>query len=103
MYRIPTHAFFTCANYLNDLIVLVWWSCFLIVSFRNPDHQKRPSFEEACVYLQQPAGKLLYWNHTDDLIAENVKSLGAELDIANELFLDLQVTYKEDNDYEDAP
>jgi hypothetical protein len=37
------------------------------------------------------------------MIADNINSLGAELDIASELYLDLQVMYKENNDYEAAP
>ena len=70
---------------------------------RNPDHQQRPSFEDVCVYLQKPTAKLAYWSRSDDMIAENINSLGAELDIASELYLDLQVMYKDNNDYEAAP
>ena len=81
-----------------------WWlALFLYFPFSNPDHQQHPFFEEVRVYLQKPTAKLVYWSHSDDTIAENINSLGAELDIASELYLDLQVMYKENNDYEAAP
>ena len=86
-------------------LLMIWTLCIALFSppCRNPDHQQRPCFEEVCVYLQQPTAKLVYWSHSDDMIAENINSLGAELEIASELYLDLQVMYKENNDYEAAP
>ena len=64
----------------------------MICAPRNPEHRQRPSFEEICNYLQQPIDAL---NHDDDGISatEIVDILGAELEAATHLYMDLQETY----------
>ena len=69
---------------------------------RNPCHQQRPSFESVCTQLQQPPANLTSWDEKDNLIADNVNVLGAELYSSINLYLDLQEAYKE-SEYEEAP
>ena len=65
-----------------------------VLNLRNPEHHQRPSFEEICAYLrQQPINK---WNQDDDSVSATEDGnvpLGAELEAATHLYLDLQETY----------
>ena len=59
-------------------------------------HHQRPSFEEVCAYLQQPMRKLVHWSQEHDgasAMEDGNILLGAELDTAKHLYLDLQETY----------
>ena len=61
---------------------------------RNPEHKERPSFKELCEkHLQEPASKSLYWNPADDALSQDVEVLGAPLEQAFNLHLDLQQRY----------
>jgi hypothetical protein len=65
-------------------------------TYRNPEHHQRPSFEEVCAYLQQPMNKLVLWNQEHDGVTATKEGnilLGAELETAKYLYLDLQETY----------
>lgn len=59
---------------------------------RNPDHHQRPTFEEICDYLQLPATKLLYWSPDND---GEGSVMGAAIETASQLHLDLQDSYKQ--------
>ena len=59
-------------------------------TFRNKEHQLRPSFDVICTYLQQSVVKLLYCSRQD---AGNVNNLGAELEKATQLYVDLQESH----------
>lgn len=56
---------------------------------------KRPSFKELCgQHLKQASAKLLYWCPDDDTLCPSVAELGAPLEQAFKLHMDLQETYK---------
>ena len=79
-----------------------WLTTPICPSHRNPSHQQRPSFEEVCTHLQHPPANLTLWDKKDNLIADSVNILGAELHSSINLYLDLQESYKE-SEYEEAP
>ena len=66
-------------------------------AYRNPEHHQRPSFEEICTYLQQPINKLINSeSQKHDIVSateDESAPLGADLDTAMHLYLDLQGTY----------
>lgn len=64
--------------------------------FRNPEHHQRPSFKEICDYLQRPTNKLINWGQEHGQVSvkdDGNVMLGAELEIATHLYLDLQEAY----------
>jgi len=69
---------------------------------RNPEHSCRPTFDSIYDYLDSPNESLLQWpatgstqkNRAPTDKVTDVKALGAPLDQASELYLDLQRTYQ---------
>ncbi|CAI8017965.1 Ephrin type-A receptor 8 (Fragment) [Geodia barretti] len=60
----------------------------------NPESDSRPTFPEIQVELQRPDFKLLTWT-AEDVAAytEEARTLGAPLEVGNELYIDIQKTY----------
>ena len=62
---------------------------------RNPEPMCRPTFPEIQVELQRPDFKLLTWTAEDvAAYSEEARTLGAALEDGEELFTDIQETYK---------
>ena len=61
--------------------------------FRNKEHQNRPSFVEIYTYLKLPAAKLLHWSQRDSSVSVKARRLGAKLEEATQLYMDLQDNY----------
>ena len=67
-----------------------------IVYLRNPKHEERPGFEQICSkHLQQSSARMLYWNPEDNDLSPSVSVLGAPLENAIGLYMDLQNKYKQ--------
>ncbi len=65
-----------------------------IPTCRNFNHQERPNFVELYNhYLQQTSANILHWSPEDDSLSSAVGVLGAPLEEAHELHLDLQEKY----------
>lgn len=63
-------------------------------AYRNPDHEKRPSFKQICSqHLQESSARLLYWSPDDNNLSPSVGLLGAPLEQAFKLHMDLQEKY----------
>lgn len=68
--------------------------CMSIHISRNPDHAQRPTFESIYDYLDSPEESLLQWHDRDIVQDKLAHLLGAPLEEANNLYLDLQRTYQ---------
>ena len=66
-----------------------------IVSHRNPEPKSRPQFQHITQLLAGNHSYLLGWSDEDREIAgEDASKLGASLEAANNLYFDLQTTYR---------
>ena len=64
--------------------------------YRNPDPRSRPQFGQITKLLFGNTGYLLGWSDEDKQIGvEDAMKLGAPLASANNLYYDLQLTYKQ--------
>ena len=65
-------------------------------SYRNPDPRSRPQFGQITKLLAGSTGYLLGWSDEDKQIgSEDAMKLGAPLEVANNLYFDLQLQYKQ--------
>ena len=62
--------------------------------YRNPDPRSRPQFGQLVNVLAGNSGYLLGWSDEDkQACSKEVMTLGSPLEVANDLYYDLQLTY----------
>ena len=61
---------------------------------RHPATAKRPSFADISTNLSLPDSELLKWSEVDKSTHPGADKLGADLLLAQDLYKDLQVLYK---------
>ena len=60
---------------------------------RNPDKNSRPTFSAIVEVLNKPEEVLLHWSEEDRMVHPQASVLGAPLDAASKLYLQLQRQY----------
>ena len=65
----------------------------IVIIYRHPDSTQRPSFKNIESELNQDTADILSWTVKDRTVHPQVSLLAEELDIARELYKDLQNTY----------
>jgi len=67
-----------------------------LYAHRNPEPKSRPQFQQITQLLASNRNYLLSWSDEDREIAgEEASKLGAPLESANDLYFDLQTTYRQ--------
>jgi serine/threonine protein kinase len=74
-----------CSRAIYQLMIECW----------NPEYTLRPSFERIIDYLSQSHEVLFNWNRGDFLHGKKAHLLGAPLDEAGDLYVELQRTYQQ--------
>ncbi len=69
---------------------------FVIVYLHNrhPKKEVRPTFKTLSYKLSRPDFLLLLWSEEDRLVNSEVDKLGAHLEVAEDLYSDLQKIYQ---------
>lgn len=64
--------------------------------YRHPEHSERPPFTKIVKHLEESSGDtLLRWNKENNIRGKNAHILGAPLDEASDLYVDLQRVYQQ--------
>jgi hypothetical protein len=66
----------------------------LLTPRRHPQTSGRPSFQDLTRQLSLPDTKLLKWSEEDKSVHPDAAQLGADLKCGEELYMDLQMQYK---------
>ena len=61
---------------------------------RHPEKMNRPTFETIVQTLRSPSSDLLHWSSEDLAVHPEVRALGANISVAQDLYSDLHYIYK---------
>ena len=79
-----------------SICIVMYLSMYLWIYIRNSDPRSRPQFGQLVNVLAGNSGYLLGWSDEDkQACSKEAMTLGSPLEAANDLYYDLQFTYRD--------
>ena len=81
-----------CSYFIKDNFLILYIN---VLSFRQPESSRRPTFSQLMEMLSRADFELFAWDEEDlNGCDQRIKVIGAPLELVQNLYTDLQNTYK---------